>query len=187
MVGILAAMSPVQPTKTRSPRSMVFAVAGIVFGIVLVLVIFVFAVPSLTESGKVQVRLGSDTYSPGSAEAKAKTIARDGPILLPDVSGRNERDIFLQHLGDDPATGWYAFDARRPGQPRNCSLEWKSESQQFVDPCDETVVPADGTGLILYQVTVTDDGNLVVDLNTDNSPTTSSSTTTSSILVTRKD
>ncbi len=160
-------MSPVQPTKTRSPRSMVLAVAGVVVGIVLVLVIFVFAVPSLTESGKVEVKLGSDTYSPGSAEAKAETIAQDGPILLPDVSGRNERDIYLQHIGDDPATGWYAFDARRPGQSRDCSLEWRSESEEFVDPCDGTVVPADGAGLIAYQVTVTEDGNLVIDLNTD--------------------
>ncbi len=181
-------MSPVQPTKTRSPRSMVLAVAGVVVGIVLVLVIFVFAVPSLTESGKVEVKLGSDTFSPGSAEAKAKTIAEDGPILLPDVSGRNERDIYLQHIGDDPATGWYAFDARRPGQPRNCSLEWKAEADQFVDPCDGTVVPADGAGLIVYQVTVTEDGGLVINLNTDDPATTTTepSTTTSSILVTQK-
>jgi hypothetical protein len=181
-------MSPVQPTKTRSPRSMVLAVAGIVLGIILVLVIFVFAVPTLTESGKVEVKLGSDTYSPGSAEAKARTIAEDGPILLPDVSGRNERDIYLQHLGDDPATGWYAFDARRPGQPRDCSLEWRAEAQQFQDPCDDTVVPADGTGLIAYQVTVTEDGNLVIDLNTDDegTTTTSPSSTTTSLLVTQK-
>jgi hypothetical protein len=179
-------MSPVKQTKARNPRSMVLAVAGVVLGIVLVLVVFVVAVPSLTESGKVEVKLGSDTYSPGSAEAKAKTIDRDGPILLPDVSGRNERDIFLQHLGDDPTTGWYAFDARRPGQSRSCSLEWQSATREFRDPCDSTIVSADGAGLIAYTVTVDDGGNLVVDLNTDQDTTTTSSSTTSSILVTQK-
>lgn len=164
-------MSPVKPTKTRSPRSMVLAVAGILLGIVLVLVVFVFAVPSLTESGKVEVKLGSDTFPAGSAEARAKTIAASGPILFPDVSGR-ERDIFLQHVGDDPATGWYAFDARRPGQPRSCTLEWQSDGQQFRDPCDGTVVPAVGTGLLAYTVTVTDEGQLVVDFKTDPTETT---------------
>ena len=166
-VGILAAMSPVQPTKTRSPRSMVLAVAGVVLGIVLVLVIFVFAVPTLTESGKVEVKLGSTPTAPARPRPRPRPSPQDGPLLLPDVSGRNERDIYLQHIGDDPATGWYAFDARRPGQPRDCSLEWQSEAQEFVDPCDGTVVPADGAGLIAYQVTVTEDGNLVIDLNTD--------------------
>ncbi len=163
-------MSPVQQSKARSPRSMVLAVAGIVIGIALVLVLFVVAIPSLTESGKVEVKLGSDTYSPGSATSKAATIARDGPILLPDVSGRNERDVYLQHLGDDPTTRWYAFDARRPGQPRDCSLQWDASAQQFRDPCDGTIVAADGAGLIAYQVTVTDDGQLVVDLNAGDGP-----------------
>jgi len=179
-------MSPVKQTKARNPRSMVLAVAGIVLGVVLILVVFVVAVPSLSESGKVEVKLGSDTYSPGSAEAKAETIAQDGPILLPDISGRNQRDIYLQHLGDDPSTGWYAFDARRTGQSRSCSLEWRSERQQFEDPCDGAVVSADGAGLIAYQVTVDDDGNLVIDLNTDDPATTTSSSTTTSILVTQK-
>jgi hypothetical protein len=164
-------MSPVKQSQARSPRSLVLAVAGIALGIVLVLVLFVVAIPSLTESGKVEVKIGDDTYSPGSAESKAETIAEGGPILLPDVSGRNERDIFLQHLGDDPDQGWYAFDARRPGQPRDCSLEWQADTSEFRDPCDGTIVAADGTGLLGYPVTVDDDGNLVVDLNPDDPST----------------
>jgi hypothetical protein len=178
-------MSPVQPTKTRSPRSMVLAVAGIVLGIILVLGVFVFAVPSLTESGKVQVKLGPDTYDAGPSESRAKTIAQDGPLLFSDVSG-GQRDVFLQHLGDDPATGWYAFDARRPGQGRDCPLDWDAATQQFRDRCDGTTVPADGAGLITYTATVTDNGRVVVDFKGDSTTTTSSSTT-SSILVTKKD
>jgi hypothetical protein len=177
-------MSPVTQSKARSPRAVALAVAGIVIGIVLVLVVFVVAVPSLTESGKVEVKLGSDTFAAGSAEARSATIAETGPILFPDVSGR-QRDIFLQHIGDDPTTGWYAFDARRPGQPRDCSLQWNADAREFVDPCDGTVVPADGAGLLAYEVTVTDKGALVIDLNGEDEPTDESSTTTSSILITR--
>jgi hypothetical protein len=163
-------MSPVKQTKARSPRSMVLAVGGVVLGIALVLVIFVVAVPSLTESGKVEVKLGSDTFPAGSAESRSRTIAEDGPLLFSDVSG-GQRDIYLQHVGDDPATGWYAFDARRPGQPRDCSLQWQADADEFRDPCDGTVVPADGAGLLAYPVTVTEDGNLVIDLNPDDPAT----------------
>jgi len=179
-------MSPVKPTKARNPRSMVLAIGGVVLGLVLVLLLFVLAIPSLTESGKVEVKLGVDTFNAGSAESRARNITRDGPFLLGDVAGR-QRDIYLQHLGDDPAIGWFAFDARQVGQPRDCTLEWQSDSQQFRNPCNGSTVPADGTGLIAYTVTVTDDGNVVVDLGTDDGSTTStSSTTTSTITVTSR-
>ena len=36
--------------------------------------LFVVAIPSLTESGKVEVKLGSDTYDAGSAAARAQNI-----------------------------------------------------------------------------------------------------------------
>ena len=165
-------MSPVRQSKTRSPRALVLAVAGIAVGVVLVIALFIVAIPSLTESGKVEVKLGDDTYSPGTAESKAETIAEGGPLLLGDISGRNERDIYLQHLGDDPLTGWYAFDARRPGRPRNCFLRWEPGPGEFVDSCDGTVVAADGAGLIAYQVTVDEDGVLVIDLKADASSDT---------------
>ncbi len=166
-------MSPVQESRARSPRSLVLAVAGVVLGIALILGLFVVAIPSLTEDGKVEVKLGSDTYDAGPADARAANIAADGPILFSDVSS-GQRDIFLQHLGDDPATGWYAFDSRRPGQDRTCTLQWRSASEDFLDPCDDSVVPADGTGLIAYAVIVTDDDRVVVDLKGDDTTSTTS-------------
>lgn len=157
---------PVQPNRERTSRSVVLAVVGIAVGVALVLVLFVVAIPSLTESGTVEVKLGSDTYDAGSASARAENIADGGPLLFSDVSS-GKRDIYLQHVGDDDATGWSAFDARRPGQGRNCTLVWQAASNDFRDPCDGTLVPADGTGLTSYPVTVTDKGKVVIDLNPD--------------------
>lgn len=168
-------MSPVKQAPTRTPRSIILAVAGVTLGLILVLVLFIFAIPSLTESGKVEVKLGSDTYDAGSAESLARSISSAGPLLLPDVSG-GKRDVYLQHLGDDPASGWYAFDARRPGQSRDCSLNWRADSADFIDPCDGTVVPADGSGLTDYPVTVSDTGRVIVDFNPEAETTTSSTT-----------
>jgi hypothetical protein len=157
---------PVQPRRERSPRSIALGIAGLALGIILVLVLFVVAIPSLTEDNRIQVRLGDDVFVAGNAERRSAAIAADGPILLGDVAS-GERDVYLQHLGDDPATGWYAFDARRPGTDRGCTLVWEPASGSggaFSDPCDGSVVPADGGDLPRYDITVNDDGLLVVDL-----------------------
>lgn len=179
---------PVQTT--RSNRSVALAVLGLTVGIVAVLALFVVAIPSLTEEGKVQVQLGDDRFPAGPAESRADAIDRDGPILFSDVAG-GQRDIYLQHLGDDPLEGWLAFDARRPGQPRTCTLVWVADAGVFVDPCDDVEVPADGTGLAPYPAEV-DDGQVIVDLNAaqraergdDADDDADEPTTTSSLLVT---
>jgi hypothetical protein len=168
---------PVQESRKRSARSVVMAVAGVAVGIVLVLLLFVVAIPSLTESGKVEVKLGSDTYDAGSATARAENISDGGPLLFSDVSSGN-RDIYLQHIGDDVATGWYAFDARRPGQARNCTLSWQPALSNFRDPCDGATIPADGTGLLSYPVTITDKGKVIVDLRGETDEPTEPTTTT---------
>ena len=173
-------MSPVAPTRPRSTRTVVIGVAGLVLGLVLLVVVFVFAVPSLSESGKVQVKLGSDRFDAGLATKRADAIRRDGPILFSDVAS-GQHDIFLQHLGDDDKTGWSAFDARRAGQSRDCTLKWDSQDNQFNDPCDGSTVPADGAGLQHYKVVVTDVGTVVINLNPDDQggdPTTTTTATT---------
>ena len=167
---------PVQESRKRTSRSVVLAVAGVAVGIALVLLLFVVAIPSLTESGKVEVKLGSDTYDAGSATARAENISTGGPLLFSDVSSGN-RDIYLQHIGDDIETGWYAFDARRPGQARDCTLSWQASLSNFRDPCDGETIADDGTGLLSYPVTITDKGKVIVDLRGDAVETT---TTTSS-------
>ena len=166
---------PVQESRKRTSRSVVLAVAGIAVGIALVLGLFVVAIPSLTESGTVEVKLGSDTYDAGAASARADNIAEGGPLLFSDVSSGN-RDIYLQHIGDDVSTGWFAFDARRAGQARNCTLTWQPAESNFRDPCDGTIVPADGAGLLSYPVTVTDKGKVIVDLRGDTGDTSTTST-----------
>ena len=163
---------PVQERRKRTSRSVVMAVAGVALGIVLVLLLFVVAIPALTESGKVEVKLGSDTYDAGSASARAQNIADGGPLLFSDVSS-GKRDIFLQHVGDDVTTGWYAFDARRPGQARSCTLSWQPSLSNFRDPCDGATITSDGTGLPAYPVTITDKGKVIVDLRGEGASTTS--------------
>ncbi|MGI9606776.1 MAG: hypothetical protein ACR2P0_11620, partial [Acidimicrobiales bacterium] len=108
--------------------------------------------------------LGDLDFRALQTDNMASEIAENGPILWPDVAGGN-RDLWLQHLGADPAAGWTAFDARQSGTPRQCNVRWEDADQQFVDPCKEGVAyPADGAGLPPIPVYL-DGRELIIDIN----------------------
>jgi hypothetical protein len=181
-------LSGVSPVRKTNPRMAVIAIATFALGAVAVLVVFLVSANKAEEGSSIQVNLGDEMFDAGVATDRAQTIADGGPILFSDVAG-GQRDIFLQHQGDDPKTGWLAFDVRTPGQSRDCMLQWDKTAMVFHDSCGGATFPADGTGLMHYPATVNDDGDVIVDLNPNKQrPTTTteapSSTTTSTILIT---
>ena len=127
---------------------------GVAAGVLLFLVVLNLTGPRSTEQTE------EARFRVGPAERWAETVAREGPLLFQDLLNRS-RDIYINHLGDE---NWRAFEAHAPGAPRRCTLTWRPESRDFVDPCDGRVFPADGTGLTQYPATVTENGVLVVDL-----------------------
>lgn len=146
--------------------------SALVIGISAVVVAVVIGglVVLASSSGDVEVRLGDTDFNAGRAEAQSAEIADRGPILYQDL-GSGSRDLILQHLGEDPERGWLAFDARRPGDPRGCFLEWSGPDRHFVlvatgdTICEEGVIVDEvGTGLEQYPVTVVDD-EVRIDLN----------------------
>jgi len=147
-------------TLFQPAKALLIAGGGIAVAVALGLVVL-FVTPRLASTNAVEVKLGDDTFEAGSIENMAMVIARDGaPILYPAVVG--DRDIYLQHLGEDPTVGWSAFDARQPGSPRSCTLEWQPGGF-FNDPCEPGVsFDAAGTGLPRYDLTI-DDGMLFID------------------------
>jgi hypothetical protein len=115
--------------------------------------------------GKLQGAFGGGPYDVGRASALARPIAGGGPILLQDLLGHN-RDLYVQHLGDDPNRGWSAFEAHAPGAPRRCQVRWDPVHSGFRDPCDGRAFPSDGAGLTAYPTTVDPRGHVMVDLRT---------------------
>jgi hypothetical protein len=161
-------VTPVARSRGHTGRALAVAAAGVVVAIGVAA-----ALALLANRGTVDVRLGSDTFAEHDAEDAARDIAENGPILYPDTAG-GDRDIYLQHFGDDPDEGWIAFAARPPGVSRACTLQWRADDEVFrlVDSagkvssqCDGREFPADGEGLPTYPVTVDTDGNLDIDLN----------------------
>ena len=137
---------------------------GAVLG-VLAIVFLVTRFDSLDGGGQTaEVELGQPVFSPGSAVDIAAAIGDSGPLLFPDAA-RGDRDVILQHLGDDPTEGWAAFAVRREGADRECFVEWQPDERVFVDSCDGTVYPDDGTGLEQYAVSVNPEGALTINLN----------------------
>lgn len=137
--------------------------AAIVGGIAVVaaIAIGVIAVELGTRSNTLV--LGDTNFGSINADNMADEIAENGPILWPDIASGN-RDIWLQHLGEDAGTGWVAFDARPPGTPRDCAVQWSVSERTFTDPCDGAVYPADGEGLPPIPVFI-DGRTLVIDIN----------------------
>lgn len=179
-------MSPVARSQAHAGRVLAASVVGIALAVVAA-----FAVAVLANRGSVDVRLGDDTFAGQDAEAAADRIADAGPILYPDAGG-GDRDIYLQHEGDDATRGWLAFAARPAGAPRECTLRWEDGDGVFrlldadgeeSGACDGREFPPDGTGLTQYPVTVRD-GELDVDLNAADRPTTSETSATSTTTAT---
>ena len=138
----------------------VVGLAGVAVALGLIL-----AVLLLTRSGAdVEIRLGDRDFRDMDTDRISAEIADRGPILFGDVAD-GELDIILQHLGDDPESGWLAFEARKPGQDRDCFFAWRAERAEFVNTCDaDDVVDAAGTGLRHFDVAVVD-GDIRVDIN----------------------
>ena len=115
------------------------------------------------QGGDVEIRLGDTDFDAGQIGRISQEIDDRGPILYSDVAGRS-RDIILQHLGDDPEAGWFAFDARPLGEPRDCFFEWNEEADVTMD---ERGNLSTGELILTYPVTIDDGNNVRVDINAD--------------------
>ncbi len=156
---------PVARGGNKSSRQAILVVVAGLMGVVAM--IFVVArITSQTADGGVTINIGDQKFRPGPAETIAELIEEGGPLLLSDVAS-GDRDLIVQHLGDDPQTGWNAFAPRPADAARDCAVQWQEDSQTFTDPCDGATYPADGAGLTAYPVVIDSQGVLVIDLNAD--------------------
>ena len=106
--------------------------------------------------------LGDSVFQVGRADRLARRIAADGPFVFPDPLERG-RTLHVQHLGNDPDTGWLGVEARLPGD-LDCLVEWDAGEERFVD-CRGASYPPDGKGLTTYPGQVVD-GSVSIDLRT---------------------
>lgn len=154
---------PIAKRGEQGGRQLLMLAAATVLGIVAMIWLFT-QVGGVGSNQSVEVNIGDDVFLAGNVERLADDIENlDTPLLLGDVSG-GDRDVYLQHIGDDDLTGWYAFGVRPLAATRDCFVEWQVSDETFVDNCDGTVYPSSGEGLPPYPVEIDDEGFLTVDL-----------------------
>ena len=158
----MADTTKVRPARSSPATSRAAAlVLSFAVGLLALVLLLVLVVKLASETGG--NTLGDETFD-ANAAALADQVARNGPILFPDLLGRG-KDIYIQHLSDDVTQGWRAFRATAPGADRGCTLRWDPAGRVFTDPCEPgRTYPADGAGLDQYATSVQPPGKLVVDL-----------------------
>jgi hypothetical protein len=140
-------------------RTLVATGIMVVFGAALIFLL----VAQLSSDPNVKASLGDPTFSLGPAIDRARNVQDTGPLLFQPPQGGGDRDVYVQHLGSDPKTGWLAFKAYA-GSRRDCQLRWSQRSHRFTDPCTKkTYGPDPGPAFEHYRTTVEPGGRLVVD------------------------
>jgi len=150
------------PVEQRDPQQTIKAV-GLGIAAVIAAVGFIAFVLWVTDRGGVELSLGDDVFEAGRADLIADAIDDGGPIIYGDLLG-GAQNIILQHVGSDPAEGWFAFDLIRPGQPDDCQLDWDGDDRIFRDVCDPDIeIPSGGGSQPSYPVEINDDNIVVID------------------------
>ena len=129
---------------------------------VVVALVIGFAAISLAQQSN-RLVLGDIDFRSLDAQSMSDEIAENGPILWPDIAS-GSRDVWLQHIGDDIESGWFAFDARQPGEARECNAVWDPTDRDFDSPCTDESYSETGEGLPAIAVFL-DGPELIIDIN----------------------
>lgn len=156
-------MSPVAPSSGHASKALLLAGATILIGMLAIWGASVML--TNRHNARAPHRTLGGVVTLGKAEKLAEQIDKArSPIFFPDVSGNHERDLYLQHRGSDPNTGWSAFLVAVPDAPEGCVWKWNDGRDRFDASCDPgRHAPADGAGLVSYPVRVEEE-TLKVDL-----------------------
>lgn len=147
--------------RRRSARTRALVAGSLVaLGVTTVLVVVVVGYASRNPE---DANLGPSVFRFRAARL-AREIDQRGPFLLKDPLNRG-REVYVQHLGEDPGQGWLAVRAYASRASVECLLRWERDQGRFVDPCGGQGYPADGQGLTVYPARV-ESGTVSVDLRT---------------------
>ena len=135
-------------------------ILGGIFAVVLAISVVGAVLILATQDSEVDVNLGDDEFEIEEIEARADLGAEEGALRFADPTG-GSRPIIVNHVGDDPETGWVAVLAVAPGT-EGCIVDWDNDDGVFRD-CEGTTYPPDGEGLDQFPTRVEDD-TLYVDL-----------------------
>lgn len=123
--------------RLRSPlaRAFVPVLGGIAFFILFFLGLWLAAIV-INNRAEPTDAITSKVFEVGKVDSMAKSVAKDGPILFPDLQSPDGiRSVVLDHTGNDPAKGWQAYYGYPADRDASCLVTHIQGSRQFTD-CD---------------------------------------------------
>ncbi len=167
-------MGVMKTPRLRSPlaRAVVPVVGGIVFFALFFAGLWVVAA-TITERADPNDKIANKVFEVGKVETMARSIAKDGPLLFPDLkSPDGVRSIVLDHTGDDPARGWRVYYGYPADRDSRCLVTHTPGTREFVD-CDKRKLSVDDLQLPdSVRPIVENRRTLYIDLRGVTSPTT---------------
>lgn len=130
--------------RLRSPlaRAVMPIVGGILFFAVLFGLTWLMATFATNRTER-QVVPGNRTFVVGQVTDIAKSIAKNGPILYPDLRDVNgKRSIVIEHNGTDPLKGWQVYYAYPADKSSECLVAQIKQLHTFTD-CDGRTLQVD--------------------------------------------
>jgi len=127
--------------RLRSPlaRAVVPVLGGIAFFAVFFAGLWLVAT-TINKQADPGSEIGNRVFEVGKVDAMAKSIAADGPLLLPDLkSPDGVRSIVLDHQGSDPATGWQVYYGFPADRDASCLVTHEKGSRTFTD-CEKRTI-----------------------------------------------
>lgn len=137
-------MGGMETPRLRSPlaRAVVPVLGGIVF-FVLFFVGLWFAAGVINKRADSGDAIANKVFEVGKVEVMAKSVAKDGPLLFPDLkSPDGVRSIVLDHTGTDPAVGWRVYYGYPADRDSTCLVTHVQGSRNFTD-CDGRTLTVD--------------------------------------------
>jgi hypothetical protein len=149
------------PVAKTEPGRALAAAAVVVLGAVLLVLVVLFLNSRASTSGDGQFVLSAQDLFDRQQQDSVPTCFND-PV-------NGNRPICVFHTGGDVDEGWVGYDAQVDG----CAFETLAPgAEQLVVACTGETFPFTGEGLRQYDVTVDDDGRLVIDLDGPDETTT---------------
>ena len=137
-------MGGMETPRLRSPlaRAVVPVLAGIVFFVLFFLGLW-FVAATINSRADTGDAIANKVFQVGKVEVMAKSVAKDGPLLFPDLkSPDGVRSIVLDHTGDDPATGWRVYYGYPADRDSTCLVTHEQGSRNFTD-CEGRTLTVD--------------------------------------------
>lgn len=146
--------------------------AGIGFFALLALALWGVAALTSRNPNDASPLLANRTFRRAHVETYSALIAKDGPVMFPDLIGTDgDLTVVLDHTGTDARRGWHLYLAHPADRPVSCKVSQVPRTRTFIDCAGRTLQveqlapPPQGVNPRVY-----DDGMIELDLTPDTVP-----------------